>query len=475
MSGQTLDNIIDSLTNKGAGGETPPAGSKAPAFIGKAVFESDLTYCKFLGASTMAQVLGTKDGPSGDSFGTALNFGSKRSMMHMGDLIPEDVRFRLFNLKKMVNNLEIQAQIMFKGQHITPAMLETMPYYKNVLAPMLKAYNVTDFSTWIPTVNSRFYFEEFQLPFLLADDFDQMPMDSSTVNVPGDIGHLEGHEETDAATFTAQSTTQDNYVVNARNNVVHAQITEDLLADSAPAYIEKLRRDVVMGIARAYEKCIINGDTAGSPRGASHQDADTAALALNATFAKAFDGMRAKAFAAETAHVGGGGAAGAWVYDHNGDSASKAMFAQLMLMLGKQASEKDVLRYVVSSTVENQIVTGAIPELFTAFAFGGLASNVTGQCPPIFGAKVRTSQFVREDLAATGKYTTAGNTLTQVSLINVSRFSNFTRQAVRVWAAPSLPSSDIMLMTAKARHAWNGNKQTSLERSVVQAINVKTI
>ncbi len=464
---KVLDNVFDTLNGgtKAAGDTTVP--TTAPAVIGKAVFERDLDFCKFLGASKMSHIIGAKDSGA-DALSLPLNFGSRKSMIHMGDIIPDEVRFRLLQLKKMVNNLEIQASVAFKGQHITAAMMETLPYYKQVLQPMLKAYNITDFSSWIPTVNSRFYFEEYQLPFLLADIFDQMPMDSATVTVPGDIGHLEGHEETDSATFSAQSTTQDSYTVASRNNVVHAQITEDLLSDAAPAYIEKLRRDVVMGIARAYEKCLINGDITGSPRGASHQDSDTAALALNATFSKAFNGMRKKSFAADTA-VG----AGTFVYDHGGDTASKTMFENTLKLMGKFASEKDDLAWVVSSSVENQLVTGAIPELFTAFAFGGLASNVTGQCPPVFGIKVLTSQFVREDLTAAGVYGASLNTFTQVNLIKKSRFMNFVRQAIRVWAAPSLPSSDIMLMTAKMRHAWAGNNQSATEKSVVQAINVK--
>lgn len=462
---KALDGIFDSLTGTKT---TPPEAPKAPGVIGQAVFEKDLDFCKYLGATKMSQIIGSKD-QSPDALALPLNFGSRKSMSHNGDQLPDEVRFRLLNLKKMVNNLEIQACIAFKGQHVTPAMMESLPYYKQTLQPMLKAYNVTDFSSWIPTVNARFYFEEYQLPFLLADIFDQMPMDSTTVTVPGDIGHLEGHEETDAATFTAQNTTQDNYQVISRNNVVHAQITEDLMSDSAPAYIEKLRRDVVMGIARAYEKALINGDITGSPRGASHQDSDIAALALNATFAKAFNGMRKKSFAADTA-VG----TGTFVYDHGGDSPSKTMFENTLKLMGKFASEKDDLAWILSSTVENALVTGAIPELFTAFAFGGLASNVTGQCPPVFGIKVLTSQFVREDLNAAGVYQ-SGQTLTQVNLIKKSRFANFVRQAIRVWAAPSLPSSDIMLMTSKMRHAWAGNNQSATEKSVVQAINVKTI
>lgn len=473
MNGATskaLDSVFDALS--GDVGKTSDIidSKSAPAQIGRSVFQGDLEHLKVLGAHKPSLIFGQKEGqsPNNDACSLPVNYGSRKSVSHAGDTMPEDTRLRMLNLKKMVNNLEIIAAKTFPHQHITPAMYESVPYYKQTLAPMLKAFSISDFSTWIPTVNSRFYFEEYQLPFILADQFDQMPMDSASVNVPGDIGHLEGFEETDVATYTSQFTTQDNYQVVSRNNVVHAQITEDLQQDSAPAYLEKLRRDVLMGIARSYEKCLANGDITGSPRGSSHMDSDIAALAANATFSKAFNGMRKKALAAD-ALVG----AGSFVYAH-GDLPSKVLFEKVLKLMGKFASEKDDLMWVLPSSIENALVTGAIPELFTAFAFGSLASNVTGQVPPVFGIKCVTSQFMREDLNAAGVYQ-AGQTSTSLILIKKSRFMNFVRQAIRVWAAPSLPSSDILLMTAKMRHSWAGNNQSAAEKSVVMGSNIATL
>lgn len=448
--------ILDSIKNK-----------QAPAVVGKPVFERTLEKAtQLFGAKSLAHVFGQKVDESKNVVALPINFGSKAAR----EMLTVKERANLMHLKKTISNLEIQASFAFKGQHVSTAMMETLPIYKDHLAPMLKAYNITDFANWIPTLNTRFYFEEYDIPFLLAAIFDDYPMESSTVEVPGDIGHLEGQEETDVATFTGQSTSQSNYSVTSRNNVVHAQITQDLMSDSAPAYMEKLRRDVLKGTVRSYERAILNGSILQtSVRGDAHFDLDTRALAINACkFQKAFEGLRGKAFAADTA-VG----AGSFVYNHGGDTASKTMFEKLLNMMGKFASEKDDLAYILPSSVENQLVTGAIPELFTAFAFGGLASNVSGQVPPVFGVKPVTSQYAREDLNADGTAAApAVGTFTNVLLVKKSRFQNFLRQATRVWAAPSLPSSDIMLMTAKTRHSWNGNPLTASEKSCVMAINV---
>lgn len=439
----------------------------APAIVGKPVYAKTLDKAtQVFGVKTLAQLIGQKVDESKGVTALPVNLGCKEAR----ELLKPSERAQLLFLKKIISNLEIQASFAFKGAHISPEMMMSLPYYKNHVEPALKAFNITDFSNWIPTVNARFYFEEYDIPFLLAAIFPDYPMDSATVEVPGDLGHLEGQEETDAATFSAQSTSQSNYSVTSRNNVVHAQITQDLMADSAPAYMEKLRRDVLQGTVRSYERAILNASILQTvTRGDAHFDLDTRALAVNACkFQKAFEGLRGKAFAADTL-VG----AGSFVYDHGGDTASKVMFQKLLSLMGKFGSEKDDLAYILPPSVENQLVTGAIPELFTAFAFGGLASNVTGQVPPVFGIRPVTSQYAREDLGSDGKAASpATGNLTNVLLVKKSRFGNFIRQATRVWAAPSLPSSDIMLMTAKTRHAWNGNPQSATEKSVVMAINV---
>lgn len=447
---KSLDAVFDQVS-----------GNKAPAVIGKPVFEKDLDYCRVKGYTQFNQLFGGVQDENGPA-SLPLNFGSKSATEGM----PDEVRLRLFEMKKMFSNLEIISARCFKGQHVSPEMMKTIPYYKNVVAPMLKAYNVTDFSNFIPTLNARFYFSEYQLPFLLADEFDQVPMDSATVTVPGDSGFLTAVEETDAATFTARSTTQGSYTVNARNAVIHSQITEDLLADSAPAYIDKLRKDITWAIARAYESAIINGDdtVTTSERGDGHIDSDTAGLALNATFLKGWKGLRKRVLAANSS--------ASHVYDHGGDTPSKVMFESLLAKMGKYGSDKKDLMYIVSPTVETAIVTGAIPELFTAFAFGSMASNVSGNCPPIFGIKVVPSQFVREDVNSSGVYASS-QSLTSVLLVKKSHFHNFVRQAIRVWAAPSLPSSDLMLMSAKARLGFGGNPLSSSVKSAVMAINVK--
>jgi hypothetical protein len=433
-------------------------------------FESDLYYlsrCLKAHGSTvdLGAAFGKKLRMDDDrSTSVPINFGSKASTgFNTAHGIPEDARIRLFNLKKAFNDVEIQACVKGSTAHPSAALMKSVPAWKN-FEVQAKAFNVTDFDEWIDQVQARFFFEEYEIPRILADKFDSLPMSSPIVRVPGALGLLEGELEGDDATFTEQFNTQSSYIVESKNNVVHVKITQDLLDDSSPAIIDKLRKEVVQGIARSYERALLDGDDT-SP----HIDADTEAGSAK-LYSKAWKGLRKRAFDNEVL-VGGQEI----VFDHN-DTPSKDMFSGLLKRLKCQGADKKDLVYILGCSVSHDLVTGAIPELFTAFAFGSLASNVTGMVPPVFGIEGVESQYVREDLETTGKALAVPvDTTTYCLLVQKSRFMNWTRQATRVWASPSLPSSDHMLMTGKARHAFSGTPQSATERSVVMAINVKTV
>lgn len=440
---------------------------KAPEQIGKPVFQGDLDYLKYCGIPSgikgFKHWLGGVAETAEETSVPLVNFGSKASTGFM----PDDVRLRLWEFKKAVSNVQIQAAYKYKAKHTTVDMLKSVPLYKSTLEPMLKAFNVTDFASWIPTVHSRFFFEEYEIPLILADQFDTLPMDSSLVRVPGALGKLEGLLESDDAIFTEQSNTQASYIVESKNNVCHSVITQDILDDSSPAIIDKFRKEVVMGVARSYERAMLDGDSSGS-----HIDDDTQAGSAK-LFSKAFDGFRKRAFDAETA-LG----ASQIIHDNANDTLSKDTFSELLKKLKCQGVDKSDLAYVLGCTAETDLVTGAIPELFTAFNFGSIASNVTGEVPPVFGIPVVCSEKVREDLEADGKADnpTVGTT-TYMLLVQKSRYNNWVRQATRVFASPSLPSSDTMLMTAKARHALGGTPMGAgnPERNLAMAINIKTV
>lgn len=435
-----------------------------PAHTGKAIFEKDLEIVKMVGIKTIPDLFGKRfRDDDADGISAPINFGSKSQTVFM----PDDTRLRLFALKKLWSDVEIQACALARSKWPEAKHYKAAPRWKDFEAAA-KAFNVTDWDQWIDTVQARFWFEEFEIPHILMDQFDTLPMTSPLVRIPGCLGLLEGELEADDATFTAQSLTQASYLAESKNCVVHVIMTQDILDDSAPPVLEKWRRAVMDGVRRAYERAVLDGVKAPTV----HIDDDKQALPK--TYTKAFDGLRYRALNADTVYHGGSGVV---AINHN-DTPNKALFANLLKALGQHGVEKTNLRYIMGVSVEHDLVTGAIPELFTAFAFGGLASNVTGTVPPVFGIQGVTSGLVREDLDIDGTDNSGGvptaTDRTYMLLVDRTRFMNHVRQATRVWAAPSLPSSDQLLMSAKFRGAFGGTPQSATERSVAIAYNVKT-
>lgn len=432
--------------------------NKAPAQIGRPVFEKDFEAVKVLGVKSMADIFGHKDDMIDKTNCRSINFGSKKDTC----MLPDETRLRLFELKKSIADVHVQASVLFRTANPTADQIMATPLYKNYLGAQLKAFNVTDFAAWIPTVNARFYFDEFEIPYILANEFDQQPMDSATVTIDGALGLLEGKEEGDTNTFDTQANTPSSFTVYARNNVVSTLITEDLLSDSAPAIINKVRKEVMTGNVRAFERALVNGDTSMSSgtRGDNHMDSDIRAVSKH--FSKAFNGFRKIAF---------DNSANGSAIDNAGDSLSKATFTKTLLAMGKYAAEKDDLVWVMGSTNALALITGIIPELSTNFAFGGLASTRTGLLPPVFGVKCVESAYMREDLNASGVYAASSST-TSLLLVKRSRFNQFLRAAAKTWAQPAV-NSDQMYMMSKIRHTFGGNPQSATEKSVIMTYNIK--
>ena len=124
---------------------------KAPEQVGKPIYEKHIEIAKMAGIKGPQMLFGKKVDENSSEPARPYNFGAK----HARKELPEDTRTALLSLKKMVNNVEVQSAVKYRGQHVTPEMMKQVPAYKNQLEPALKAFNVTDFSNWIPTVNGR--------------------------------------------------------------------------------------------------------------------------------------------------------------------------------------------------------------------------------------------------------------------------------------------------------------------------------
>lgn len=455
---------VDALVNKASQkreDDVTAAVNQAPAVIHSNAHWVQNAGEKFFGGRSMKQILGVGEesieGRDAPGVYKSVNTADRKGNSH----VPVEVMRELFQLKRMAHDLQILAWAQGRKTMI-PARIEDLPYYQRYVAPKAKAFNLTDFSNWVPTVNARFYFEEYEIDPGLESYFEHVPMQSKTEQVPGALNRLMGKLQSDSDFFTEQANTQSAYTYTAQDCVTHTKITEDLLQDATPDIFERHRKEVMYGVQRAKEYALINGDDtdSGTGQGSGHQDTDVASVALN--FGKAFKGLRKLALA---------NSANGSVVNQAGAPVDLPCISKLVGAMGKFAKDKADLVWIMGPSVSNKIVTGGIPEILTIQNFGAQATLVTGGLAPIFGIKPYESEWVREDLAATGIFA-AASALTTLLLVKRSRFVLGQRSPVKIWATPSLANADTLLMTGKERFTFGGVPQSSTEKSVVIARNI---
>jgi hypothetical protein len=366
-----------------------------------------------------------------------------------------ELRVKLLEIKKHIHSAQLQAFLISQKSGCA-IRIEDTPYFQNFLLPALKAYDSTDFVQWLPTIQSRFYFEELEVPPGIAELFPQIAMQSPIVDVEVLTSRLRGRLESDGATFGAQAQTTSEVLMRAKNNVCHVSLTEDLIADADPSIFDAVRKECAVALQRSHDGAIINGDDSGS-----HQDTDIRGGAAT-LFEKAFDGLRLKALA---------NTANGSVHDHLGAGVNLSLFQQLIRKMGKAGQNPREVKFILGVSNGLDYRTGTVAELLPAqnTMLGGQLDS--GALRPILGSDVVMSEEVREVLNESGVYEAAHN-FTSVLAVNVNRFRYGTMSPVKIWAAPSLPSSDSMLMTAKERIAFNGAAQGASEKSVVIAVDV---
>lgn len=435
------------------------ASGQAPAIVSPMAKHIATIHTSF-GRKSIAEVLGvgvsSDRGTDGKHVIKSVNFGDKAAFRH----IDPELKSILLDLKKKIHNAQLMQQIIAAKTHM-PVDICTTEYFRSEVEPVLKDFNLAGFSAWVPTVNTSFFFEEFEIAPALEKFFEEVTMNSLTETVPGAVNRMKATLESDSAVFTRLANTQSSYTWTAQDCVAHTDITEDLMQDMVPqaGAFDRLRKEVMLGIQRSREDAFLNGDdSAAAVQGDNHMDSDTAAAAAT-NFNKAWKGLRKRAIAA--GHTVSG----------EGQAINRALLSAMLAYMGKFGKDKSDLLLILGPSSDHRIVTGSVPELLPMYSIGGQATLVTGQVPKIFGIEPYCSEWVREDLNDQGVYA-AESALTNVLLVKKSRFLIGKRAPVRIWATPSLASSDKMLLTAKERVAFSSVPQSATEISVVNGINV---
>jgi HK97 family phage major capsid protein len=299
-----------------------------------------------------------------------------------------------------------------------------MNYYKAVYRPAFekvretlgKAFDISDAgggAEWVGAQYSTRFFEKLRLEMRVANLFEQFTMPRSPFVFPVQLADLTPYTFAENTASDGQTAFTEslgttvvtgNVTFTAHGLAVRALTSKFQEEDSYVAMLPFLQQAVVQAARNGIEDCIINGDTTGV-----HMDNDIEAVALHA--ATIWNGLRHAAMAF-TADVGAGGNL------INTDANFRDYVMKSRGLMGKYGVNPADLALIVSPIGYNQLLS--IPALATAASLiPGTATNVTGALGRIWGMDIIVSEFMKDNLAATGVNTVGGpNTFTGMVIVN---------------------------------------------------------
>jgi len=290
-------------------------------------------------------------------------------------------------------------------------------------------------------------FEEFTMP-AGAGSFDWPIQESdSTAKLIGETtavqtAYADANEETPntgKVTFTAKK---------ARSRL---QIAAELTEDAAFAITPWATKQAGIGIVNAVETGTINGDTT-----ATHQDSDTTA---GTDFRKAWEGLRETAFDKTSSS------------DLAGAALTKAHLHTGRATMGKYGVNPAELAWIWGIQTYLKTVIGGVSsewgDLQTLDKIGPQAILLTGQVMNFAAVPVVVSEFIREDLNASGVHDGVTTTRSVMIIVHRPSFMYGTKRQVQISVEKLVPH-DVFNVFAFKRQAFTTMWPATTEKCVHQ-------
>jgi HK97 family phage major capsid protein len=242
---------------------------------------------------------------------------------------------------------------------------------------------------WIPTGFSADLIAKVELALKVAALHPRVKMPTDPFKIPALTGFSTAKLGSETTAPTASSLTTANIVLDAKKLITYVPLSYELEEDSIIAVLPLIKDDIVKALARAQENAAINGDDS-----TSHMDSDVS----NAEdVRKAWKGYRKLAISSAKIDCAGG--------------VTRDKLRALRKALGKYGIDQNELAWVVGISVYNQMLS--LPEVITVDKYGPNATVLSGELAKFDGIPVIVSEYVREDLNATGVYdgTTTSKTI----------------------------------------------------------------
>lgn len=269
---------------------------------------------------------------------------------------------------------------------------------------------------WVPYFMSANLKLLVQAATQVANLFEEITMPTPKYDNPVEgadpVVYLIGEATSDTEStnvITADTPKTAKMTLTAIKLALRILVSSELLEDSIINVASDILRRIAKAFARGIDEALVNGDTAGS-----HQDTDV----TNAKDRrKAWNGLRKHALISGMPNV---------------DLAtfSSANLLSIRKGMGVFGSRPSELAWIVG--FKGMIEMMKLAELITVEKYGAQASVLLGEVAKFFGSPVVLSEFIREDLNATGVFDNVTTTKSVVLCVHRESFARGERRTITI-------------------------------------------
>jgi len=266
-----------------------------------------------------------------------------------------------------------------------------------------KALNTDTNSNWVPTGLSATLIDDIRLALRVAGLFPSltMPAGYGTWELPvrgtRQTAYLVGESKADSSSkYPAGTPPTVSAAFTAVKHALRILFSDEMTEDSAVAILPLVRSELIQSLADARETSIINGDT-----DSTHFDSDVASAN---DVRKSYYGLRYF-----SGHSSGNAAV---------DIATLSIsnYRAMRRAMGRFAANPKDTAYIMS--ISAFVQTLSLDEVETVDKFGSAATIKNGVLAMVDGSPIVMSEFMREDINASGVYDGITTTKTSVLLAN---------------------------------------------------------
>ena len=306
-------------------------------------------------------------------------------------------------------------------------------------------------SEWIPTEYSADLIDEVRLNTLVAGLFRTIPMGlGSSLVLPTStsrpVAYIADQADTDEpGSLLSSDLGTGSITLTPVTFAVRVNLSYEFVEDSIIAALPLVREKIVLGLADGLENATINGDTS-----TAHQDTGLAAwFAANPADVRkaAWNGLRKSTVS------------GAQVDANPGTEAfTTANHRAVRKAMGRYGMRPDELAWITS--INGYIRMLSLTEVITMDVIGQRATILSGQLASFDGSPVVVSEYVRNDLNASGVYDATTTTKTQTLCVHRPSFLYGEKRAVTV-EMESRPSQQRHIMVATMRRDFKSARPST--------------